>query len=104
LIEIKVMKEFADDVEMTSRARDEERVPSVSIGGGEIRSMRDEELKERDVSAPTRDQERREGVVVLTVDVNSEGEETRDRANVSKATRLCQTLFRRGGRRRFMGR
>jgi len=47
------MNESADDVEMTSRARDEERVPSVSIGGGEIRSMKQEQIKERDISTPT---------------------------------------------------
>jgi len=47
------MKESADDVEMTSRARDEEGVPPVSIGGREIRSMKQEQIKEKDVSTPT---------------------------------------------------
>ncbi len=48
-----VKEEFADDVKMTSGTRVEKRVPSVSIDGGEIGSMRDEEVKERDVSRPT---------------------------------------------------
>jgi len=47
------MKKFADDVEMTSRTRDEERVPTVSIGEGDICFLRDEEVKERNVSDPT---------------------------------------------------
>ncbi len=71
------------------------RVPSVSISGGEIGSTRDEEIKERDVSRPTRDQEGRKGVFVLTVDVDSKGEEMRDGFEVPQAARLCQTLLRR---------
>ena len=91
-------EEFADDAKMTSATRVEERVPSVPIGGGEIDSVRDEEIKERDVSRPTRDQEGRVGVFVLAVDVDSKGEEMRDSVEVSKAARLCQALLGGGGR------
>ncbi len=86
-------KEFADDVEMISGTRVKKRVPSVLISEGEIGTTRNEEVKERDVSRPARDQEGREGVFVKAIDVDSKGKEMRDSFEVSKATRLCQTLL-----------
>ena len=85
------MDNLADDLDVASGTCCKKSVPSVSIGKGEIGASREEEVKERDVSCPARDQERSETVGVSAVDVGSTGEEVLDGFEVSKATRFCQT-------------
>jgi len=84
------VNDLPDDLEMTSGRCCEKSVPSVSIGEGEIGATREEEVKERNVSRPTRDQERCETMGVSTVDVGPNREEVRDGFEVPKAARLRQ--------------